>query len=61
MRRWASVSLSLNPSAIYVGRAIGASAGSLVIAHGAVGQLEWVAVGFGVAGLLVMLASRDRT
>jgi DHA1 family inner membrane transport protein len=53
----ASVSLSLNSSAIYLGSATGAAAGALVIADGAVGRLGWVAAGFSLSALLVVLAS----
>jgi predicted MFS family arabinose efflux permease len=53
----ASVSLSLNSSAIYLGSATGAAAGALVIADGAVGRLGWVAAGFSLSALLVILAS----
>jgi predicted MFS family arabinose efflux permease len=55
----APVSLSLNSSAIYLGSAAGAAAGALVIANGAVGRLGWVAVGFSLAALLSVLASRS--
>jgi MFS transporter, DHA1 family, inner membrane transport protein len=53
----AAVSLSLNSSAIYLGSAIGAAVGALVIADGGVEQLGWVAAGFSVAALLAMPAS----
>jgi MFS transporter, DHA1 family, inner membrane transport protein len=52
----ASVSLSLNSSAIYLGSATGAAVGALVIADGGVGRLGWVAAGFSVAALLAMPA-----
>jgi predicted MFS family arabinose efflux permease len=55
----APVSLSLNSSAIYLGSAMGAAAGALIIADGAVGRLGWVAVGFSLAALLSVLASRS--
>jgi predicted MFS family arabinose efflux permease len=55
----APVSLSLNSSAIYLGSATGAAAGALIIADGAVGRLGWVAVGFSLAALLSVLASRS--
>jgi predicted MFS family arabinose efflux permease len=57
----ASVSLSLNSSAIYLGSAMGAAAGALVIANGTVGRLGWVAVGFSLAALLPVLASGGST
>jgi predicted MFS family arabinose efflux permease len=53
----ASVSLSLNSSAIYLGSATGAAVGALVIADGAVGRLGWVAAGFSLAALLAVLTS----
>jgi predicted MFS family arabinose efflux permease len=53
----APVSLSMNSSAIYIGSAMGAAAGALVIADGAVERLGWVAAGFGLAALLSVLLS----
>jgi predicted MFS family arabinose efflux permease len=53
----ASVSLSLNSSAIYLGSATGAAVGALMIAEGAVGRLGWVAAGFSLAALLAVLTS----
>jgi predicted MFS family arabinose efflux permease len=53
----APVSLSLNSSAIYLGSAMGAAVGALVIADGAVGRLGWVAAGFSLAALVAVLAS----
>ncbi|AHY54072.1 hypothetical protein [Bradyrhizobium japonicum] len=53
----AAVSLSLNSSATYLGSATGAAIGALVIAHGGVDRLGWVAAAFGVAALLSVLAS----
>jgi MFS transporter, DHA1 family, inner membrane transport protein len=53
----AAVSLSLNSSAIYLGSAVGAAVGALVIADGGVGRLGWVAAGFSVAALLAVPAS----
>ncbi|WP_354142191.1 MFS transporter [Bradyrhizobium sp. RT11b] len=53
----AAVSLSLNSSAIYLGSAMGAAVGALVIADGPVGRLGWVAAGFSLAALLTVLAS----
>lgn len=53
----ASVSLSLNSSAIYLGSATGAAVGALVIADGRVGRLGWVAAGFSVAAMLAVQAS----
>ena len=53
----APVSLSLNSSAIYLGSAMGAAVGALVIADGAVARLGWVAAGFSLAALVAVLAS----
>jgi predicted MFS family arabinose efflux permease len=53
----ASISLSLNSSAIYLGSATGAAVGALVIAHGTVGELGWVAVGFSLAALLAVMGT----
>ncbi|MET4037879.1 putative MFS family arabinose efflux permease [Bradyrhizobium sp. JR7.2] len=58
----APVSLSMNSSAIYLGSAIGAAAGALVIANGATERLASVAAGFGLAALLsVQLSGRSRS
>jgi predicted MFS family arabinose efflux permease len=53
----ATVSLSLNSSAIYLGSAMGSTMGALVIADGAVGQIGWVAAGFSLAALVAALAN----
>jgi MFS transporter, DHA1 family, inner membrane transport protein len=52
----AAVSLSLNSSAIYLGSAMGAAVGALVIADGGVARLGWVAAGFSVAALVAVPA-----
>ncbi len=57
----APVSLSMNSSAIYLGSAMGAAAGALVVAEGATRQLGWVAASFGLAALLSVLFSRRST
>ncbi|WP_354100658.1 MULTISPECIES: MFS transporter [unclassified Bradyrhizobium] len=58
----APVSLSMNSSAIYLGSAMGAAAGALVIANGATERLALVAAGFGLAALLsVQLSGRSRS
>jgi predicted MFS family arabinose efflux permease len=57
----APVSLSMNSSAIYLGGAMGAAAGALVIADGAMERLGWVASGFGLAALLSVLLSGSST
>ncbi len=54
----ASVSLSLNSSAIYLGSATGAALGGLVIAGGAVERLGWVAAGLSLLALVPVLAGR---
>lgn len=51
----APLGLSLNSSAIYLGSAMGAAAGALVVAEGATRQLGWVAALFGLAALLSVL------
>jgi DHA1 family inner membrane transport protein len=55
----APVSLSLNSSAIYLGSAIGAAIGAVVIADGVVGQLGLVAAAFSLAALLPVWAAGD--
>jgi predicted MFS family arabinose efflux permease len=55
----APVSLSLNSSAIYLGSAMGAAVGALVIADGGMGRLGGVAAGFSVAALLAVFIRRD--
>jgi predicted MFS family arabinose efflux permease len=47
----------MNSSAIYLGSAMGAATGALVIANGA----TWVAAGFGLAALLSVLLSGSST
>jgi predicted MFS family arabinose efflux permease len=53
----ASVSLSMNSSAIYLGSAMGA----LIITDCAMERLGWVAAGFGLAALLSVLLSGGST
>src|SRR6185437_3486636 len=53
----APVSLSLNSSAIYLGSAVGAATGAIVVADGAVRMLGGVAAGMSLAALLVVLVS----
>lgn len=53
----APVSLSMNSSAIYLGSAIGAAVGALVIANGAIEWLGWAAAAFGLAALMSVLLS----
>jgi predicted MFS family arabinose efflux permease len=53
----ASVSLSMNSSAIRLGSAMGA----LIITDGAMERLGWVAAGFGLAALLSVLLSGGST
>jgi predicted MFS family arabinose efflux permease len=56
----APVSLSLNSSAIYLGSAIGAFMGAIIVADGVIGQLGLVAAGFSLAALLPVWAADDR-
>ena len=56
----ASLSLSLNSSAIYLGSATGAAAGALVIAGGPVERLGWVAASISLAALLTVLGNGKR-
>lgn len=51
------VSLSLNSSAIYLVSATGAAAGALVVAHGPVRMLGYVAASISLAALLTVLSS----
>jgi predicted MFS family arabinose efflux permease len=51
----APVSLSLNSSAIYLGSAVGAATGALVIADVTGRPLGWMAAGFSLAALLSVL------
>jgi predicted MFS family arabinose efflux permease len=53
----APVSLSMNSSAIYLGSAMGATVGGLVIANSSIERLGWVAAAFGLAALLSVLLS----
>jgi predicted MFS family arabinose efflux permease len=57
----ASVSLSMNSSAIHLGGAMGAAMGALIITDGAMERLGWVAAGFGLAALLSVLLSGGST
>jgi predicted MFS family arabinose efflux permease len=55
----APITLSLNSSAIYLGASIGAFLGSLVVAHGSVVRLGWVAASCEILSLAVLFwASR---
>lgn len=56
----APVSLSMNSSAIYLGSAMGAAVGALVIADGAMERLGWVAAGFALAALFSVLLSGSK-
>lgn len=57
----APISLSLNSSAIYIGSAIGAAVGALVVSHGAVRMLGYAAAFFSLAALLTVLGSARRS
>lgn len=56
----APMSLSLNSSAIYLGSAIGAFVGAIIVADGVIGKLGLVAAGFSLAALLPVWAADDR-
>ncbi|HVZ64714.1 MAG TPA: MFS transporter [Lacunisphaera sp.] len=57
----APITLSLNASAIYVGVSLGAMFGGLVVAHGSVPELGWMAALCEVAALTILkLTTRER-
>lgn len=57
----APITLSLNASAIYFGASLGAMIGSVVITHGGVGRLGWVAATAEVAALVLLrVTTRER-
>jgi predicted MFS family arabinose efflux permease len=56
----ASITLSLNASAIYAGASLGALVGSVVIAHGSVPELGWMAAVCEVTALLLLRYTRRR-
>lgn len=57
----APITLSLNASAIYFGASLGAMIGSVVITHGVVGRLGWVAATAEVAALVLLrVTTRER-
>lgn len=57
----APITLSLNASAIYIGVSVGAVLGGLVVAHGSVPELGWMAALCEVAALtLLKLTTRER-
>jgi predicted MFS family arabinose efflux permease len=57
--RLASITLSLNASATYVGISLGAVLGSLAVAHGRILALGWLAAGCELAGLLLLQVVPD--
>ena len=57
----ATVLLSLNASAIYVGVALGSAAGGAVVARGPIHNLGWVSVACDVAALGVLVLTTRRT
>ena len=56
----ASITLSLNASAIYVCASLGAVLGSIVVAHGSVHDLGWVGAGCEAIAFLTVRFSRKR-
>lgn len=56
----APITLSLNASAIYLGASLGAVLGSLVVAHGSVHALGWVAAGCEIGALSLLRFARRR-
>jgi len=56
----ATVLLSLNASAIYVGVAVGSALGGAVVSRGAIHQLGWVSVGFDLVALGLLYATTRR-
>lgn len=55
----ASITLSLNASATYLGISLGAVLGSVVVAHGRILALGWLAAGCELAGLLLLQVVPD--
>jgi predicted MFS family arabinose efflux permease len=56
----ASITLSLNASAIYVGASLGAVLGSIVVAHASVNDLGWVGAGCEATAFLLLRFARKR-
>jgi predicted MFS family arabinose efflux permease len=56
----ATVLLSLNASAIYVGVALGSALGGVVVAHGPIRNLGWVSVACDLVALTVLTLSARR-
>jgi predicted MFS family arabinose efflux permease len=56
----ATITLSLNSSAIYAGASLGALIGSVVIAHGTVRELGWVAAAGEIVALTLLRFTRRR-
>jgi len=57
----ASITLSLNASAIYVGVSVGELIGSIVVAHGSLGDIGWAAAACEVIALLLVKYSARRS
>ena len=53
----APIVLSINASFMYLGFAVGSALGGLVLAHGSVSQLGWVAAGAETIALVLMIRS----
>jgi predicted MFS family arabinose efflux permease len=58
----AVVALSLNQSALYFGTAAGSAVGALIVAHGGVIHLAWLAAGcqFAALAVLALVLGRSR-
>jgi MFS transporter, DHA1 family, inner membrane transport protein len=54
----ASAAVALNTSAIYVGQAIGSALGGALFARGLLDEMGYAAVGFSLAGLVVLAMTR---
>ena len=57
--RLAPASIALNTSGIYVGQAVGSYVGGLLVARHLFSAIGWVAVGFMVASLFLLLLTRE--
>ncbi|HWA87181.1 MAG TPA: MFS transporter [Opitutus sp.] len=58
--KFASITLSLNASAIYLGASLGAMIGSVVVAHGAVHQLGWAGAACEAGAFALLRFARRR-
>jgi predicted MFS family arabinose efflux permease len=55
-----SASVALNTSAIYIGQAIGSAVGGMLLAQDMPGSIGYLAIGFMVAGLVLLALTRPR-